>query len=225
MQVLQDNRYPSTMELDSLEHTPYKVPRIHAVREQILADQGIQAAIAAKRKPSKPQRDLHAMNEPTQALDLDLSASVEALLCDFGLLQANPVDLEQDFLRFSSDAEDDSLLTMPQLAVLLSFVPSNRWPADYQMPGPSSRKQDVNALLDLLSLLALQPAMTGFVYARFRPIWVDLVARWLSFVNFNGVDFGTGPQDDRKVLDVFSAFTRILDWDQTVFPYVFTSNA
>lgn len=210
------------MELDSLEHTPYQVPV--NVREQILADEGIQAAIASKRKAAAPQRDLHAVNEQTQALDLDLAASAEALLSDFGLLDANTIAFDQeDLSRLSSETEDASMLTMSQLAILLSFVPSSRWPANYQLPGPSSRKPNVNALLDLLSRLALQPAMTVFIYARFRPIWLDLVARWLSFVNFNGTDFGNGPHDDQELLDILSAFARVLDWDRSVFPCVLTA--
>jgi len=198
----------------------YKLPSAALVRQKILADSDIQTLYKSKQKPVGPLKDLHASTQDDSIFDLDISRSVEGLLSDFGLFNDSTIDQSQlsnkeTLTRFHSDADSDSLVTSKQMEILLSFIPPHRIPKGL---AASSQHHNIGSLLDTLSRLALQPALAIYVYARFRPLWVDIVSRWLTLVHFNGVDFGAGPHNDGQILEILSAFARIIEWNDVVLP-------
>lgn len=76
--------------------------------------------------------------------------------------------------------------------------------------------------LDAIARLSLKPFATQLALLHFRPLFMDLAARWILFTGFNGHEFvETGATETRQiVLQVFHGFAQVLEYNWALYPYV-----
>lgn len=80
----------------------------------------------------------------------------------------------------------------------------------------SSENDDKSAWLDALAKLALQPAVTLLVLFHFRPILIDIAARWILLAGFDGQKFAHSQSDD--IFHILQAFSVVLGYHHALFP-------
>ena len=144
--------------------------------------------------------------------DVDLSATLQLLLDDLGFTTEVEAAPPQPSAQVQSDA---TILSYEQYRLLASFLPTS----DTRHVKFASTSQPTSILLETLSRLALRPALTTIIMARFAPIWADLVARWLDYAAA-AASFDEGSREgvSNRVLEVLRAFSVSLEFSDAVYP-------
>lgn len=77
-------------------------------------------------------------------------------------------------------------------------------------------------VLDVLSRVALKPFATLPILLHFRPVFIDLAARWIQLCGFNGFAFDDDQAKSEEarasLYSVFNAFAQVLEYNWALFP-------
>lgn len=154
----------------------------------------------------------------TNALDINLQSATKALLEDLGCFNSHQGASSSRHAMDDDRGFDATVLSIEHFQVLLSFLdPHTQTLLNVTFPP----KQYTNAaLLDVLAELALHPAAFESVVIHFKSLVVDFAARWLLSLGFDSHTFNIDIQEGlgSKVLRILSAFAKILDLNQGLYP-------
>lgn len=152
----------------------------------------------------------------------DASNALYAFLRELGFGQQAPPETA----TLAGLAQED-LCDQPSLALLVSVLSQQQMKTlrlDHLSPSPVSDDSNTftSTWLNVLATVSLKPYTTQLVLYHFRPLFLDLAARWLHFVGFNGESFSFEHPDATRatVFLVFNAFAQTLEYNWALFPCV-----
>lgn len=160
----------------------------------------------------------------------DLVAGIVHFFRALGAFDEEELEEETDMQHTSSveadtDGTEVTLIEEQDLDLLLSVLPTDiaaklgrsRPPVDFNTANTHDFKA---SLLNTLSRLALNTPLTVIIARVFRPIFINLAARWLSLLNFTGTGFAVDDESKSTLVLVLTALARTLPEMHQLYPCV-----
>ena len=179
-----------------------------------------------------PSSDFN-IEEAVKKLDelpaLDIAQGIEDFFREIGIVKdSNAGNEEPSDLLGNADIKitwDETLLPQQDLELLASALPNRELlaiPTARYTSGSQDTPQQYKArILDTLARLALNPALTLPIARIFNRIIVDIAARWLLLLGFDGQQYqsgNTGHEAKAQLLAVLAAFARLLKRFPHIYP-------
>lgn len=171
----------------------------------------------------------------------DIGRGIEDFFREIGIIRSgsghlNGLELDNDHEQQQEEEEDsdrkitwdDTLIPRQDLELLASILPEREHlaipiPAQYSSSSQDTPRQYKARILDTVARLALQPALTLPIAQIFSRIIVDISARWLVLLGYDGTQYSAGSRADddvakNQLLAVLAAFARLLKRFPHIYP-------